>query len=1081
MKGPPFLTVAYGVPSRGLREDIELSEGATLADIVAIAALRLGAAIEGLRVTLVSPGGVSAPARRFWAHVRPTSGTRVLVRAVPGEDVLRPILSVVVAIGASYLAPIVFPGLAAAGGLGIKLATAGLAVGGQLLVASLIPPSVPSVDGQVERRFRIDGWRNEARPGAPVPLPCGRHRYAPPFAAQPFSEIVGDDQFVRALFTFGYGPVRVTDLRIGNTPIGEFEDVDFELREGRDGDAPTDLYPEQVLEQAEGVELAGPASPTRRFAASNASRFSVLLGFETGLFRVNSKGERRSRSVSVRIRARKDGLGDWEDIATLNIAAAKQEPFFRQHTWEPSERGRWEIEVSRLNEPSDDAQISDRVVLSAIQTYRAEAPVNVTRPISRLAVRIRASRQLNGALDTVNGIVEAEALDFDGAAWTQGFSRNPAATFLRALTGVHNPYPVATSEIDLDLIARWHAYCALKGLRYDRVIDQPMSLWELLREICGAGRATPRHDGLRWGVVVDWNEEIVIDHVNPRNSHDFSWSRAYLRKPDGVRVRFLDETNEFEEAERVIPWPGHVGDVDVTEAWELPGKTDPDEIWRETRRRMYETELRPDVFTAMQDGVASIATRGDLVMASYDVLDEVMAAARVTAVSGGRVEVDAEVTVPEGYAVRFQSFGDDPEDGSSVTHVVPITSSQTATRHLFLTNTAVLPTLGHVVHVGPMSQDSLALRIKDRETAEDFQSRLTMVAAAPEIGQLTDQDIPPAWDGRVGVENAASAVLPATPLISRIESGFQGTGSRDRLNVLVAPGPGSSRAISGYALDHRLAGTTPWTTVEASAAAASFTVEDYVAGDEVELLVRALAGLDASPNSEIVSHVIASEDQALPEALASDAFSVTGGFGHALLQLALPSSNAGQAAAIYRAPAGDVFDPALHLLRDAVPVAPGATTTTIDGDATRSQVLTESWTLGSGWSGSAGSYAHDGVAASDLVQSIALEAGTSYRFGFVVSGRTAGSLTAGFSGGSGSAVGPVSVNGPARFSLAASSGDTVFELQASADFDGTVSELFLFAESASSAPQGEFDYYIELKNSDGQSGPVAGPKTAEIL
>src|SRR5690606_23221521 len=111
---------------------------------------------------------------------------------------------------------------------------------------------------------------------------------------------------------------------------------------------------------------------------------------------------------------------------------------------------------------------------------------------------------------------------------------------------------------------------------------------------------------------------------------EFGWSRSYFDPPDAFRVKFLDETAGSAPAERLVPWPGHEGSIDLTESIEMPGKTDPAEIYIETRRRMYELLHRPDTFTAIQDGAARVATRGDQVMGSFDVIARSQVAARAT-------------------------------------------------------------------------------------------------------------------------------------------------------------------------------------------------------------------------------------------------------------------------------------------------------------------------------------------------------------------------------------------------------------------------------------------------------------------
>ena len=49
--------------------------------------------------------------------------------------------------------------------------------------------------------------------------------------------------------------VGLSDLRLGETPLDDFDEVELELREGVEGDLPVSLYPRQVIEDAIGVEL----------------------------------------------------------------------------------------------------------------------------------------------------------------------------------------------------------------------------------------------------------------------------------------------------------------------------------------------------------------------------------------------------------------------------------------------------------------------------------------------------------------------------------------------------------------------------------------------------------------------------------------------------------------------------------------------------------------------------------------------------------------------------------------------------------------------------------------------------------
>ena len=92
----------------------------------------------------------------------------------------------------------------------------GITALGNALITSLIPPVEPD---KTPARYNISGFRNEMRPDGAVPEIMGSLRYAPPFAASSWSEIVGDLQYIRTAFHFGTGSVELSDMRFGDTVV----------------------------------------------------------------------------------------------------------------------------------------------------------------------------------------------------------------------------------------------------------------------------------------------------------------------------------------------------------------------------------------------------------------------------------------------------------------------------------------------------------------------------------------------------------------------------------------------------------------------------------------------------------------------------------------------------------------------------------------------------------------------------------------------------------------------------------------------------------------------------------------------
>ncbi|WP_457647360.1 TipJ family phage tail tip protein [Profundibacter sp.] len=1091
-------------PAQG-RVNTSMPEGLTLKEMVLRALPEVSAAeLENMRVCLVTAKGAQIILPQFLHCTRPRAGVQVIIRPIPGKSALRQILTVVISVVALAFAPAVAGFFGITSKLGISLVAAGLNVVGMMLLNALIPVPTPDEISK-KNTYSISGFQNQLRRDEPIPLCFGRHRFAPPFAALSYTEIVGDQQYVRALFCFGYGRLRLSDFKLGETSIDDYRDVDIEVREGLETDDPVTLYPNQVLEDPTSLELTRPyprddageiisgstpvETPIRRYTAVDTETASVILGFPSGLFAVNNKGNLYHATVEIRIRQRLVGDVDWIDVEILKISAKERSGFFRQHTWRLPTRGRWQIEVTRLTPESTSTSLSDRAYLSAVQSIRPEYPINFDKPVALVAMRIRATYQLNGALDNFNAIVERYAPVWGGANWADGLSRNPASAYVAALTGPSNPYPVADAEIDWEMIGRWYEFCAAKGLKYDNIHGSAETLADMLLKICAAGRATPRHDGLRWGVVVDRPDDLIVDHINPRNSTDFKWSRQYFDPPHAFRVKFFDETNDYQEAERIVPWVGYTGDITLTEALNLPGKTDPDEIWIEARRRMYELMHRPDVFTAAQDGAVRVATRGDTVMGSFDVLERSQVAARVTEIHGSLIVLDELVSIEpdKPYAIRFREFTASDTIGMSIVRAV--TASVGETRTLQLRAGESGPQVGDLVHFGVKTTESIPLKIKGVEAGENFSSILNMVSASPEIDKMTDAEIIPAWNGRVGaaIVPAGPAPAPAAPVFRSVVTGLEGTGNINNFRVEVGVGGGSTAVVKTLRIEHRLSGTSSWLSVVVPVADGGALIETYSSGDNVEL--RALAiGEDGQlgPYTPIISILIGSNDPIIPSFMPLSSIVVRGGLGNAAVTVAIGAVNPPEQIQLFRCPSGTALDRTAHAAGSPFAVSPGTTAIYIDGDSTRTNLLQDgdfsnaaAWSADASWTITGGSASHSAGVSDRLSQPVTVIANEYYRVSFEITGRTAGSVTPRLSGGT--PVDGISVtnNATALDRIQAVAGNTTFELVASADFDGTVDNVFIYLETPASIAAGSYDYYLEPQTVGGllqvQSGPLSGP------
>lgn len=1103
----PVLTAPVFDPGSG-RMHLDMPIGLSVAEIVSRALpLATERDLRQMRVTLVTKAGVSVIPRDKWDVVRPKGGVRVVIRVIPGKQILKQILTIIVSVAAIALGQLWGPALAASWGISTAAATAligfGVTVVGMLLINALIPPTRTKNDTNRADTYTISGWNNRFEPDGVVPDIAGKLRYAPPFAARSYTEIVGDTQYIRAVFCFGYGGgygADISSIRIGETSIDEYDEVQTEIRQGLSTDAPLTIYPRQVVEESVGAELVRPLprddagnvisgaakeTPVIRTTGADASGCSVVVGFPSGLGTVNDNGDTRSVTVSIRIRQRKANTTDWATVTTLDITSAKFEGIYRQYSWTFAERGRYEIELTRMTDEFTSTRVQSRSSWLVIQTLRPEYPLSFPWPLALVAVRVKATYQLNGSLDNFNALVSKRCPDWDAATqtWIVRATSNPASWYRYTLQSPSNPRYVADADIDLDAIANWHEYCASKGLKYDAAHDDDRTLRERLTDIAAAGRASPRHDGKRWSIVVDRPQTLVVDHVNPRNSWDFRWSRTYFEPPHGFRVKFLDASNDYKQAERLIPWPGYSGNITLTEQLELPGKTDPAEIWIEARRRMYEALYRADVYTCMQDGPARVATRGDLVVGSFDVLDRTHMAARVKMiVNDAMVVIDDAVTMYEGrdYGIRYRVF-DGPDDTIGNSIVRPVRRQVGEQAMVVLQGTGPLPIVGDIIHFGELLTEAIPLIVTRVEAGEEMSSLLRLVDAAPIIDELTDEEMPPAWSGRVGSEVGDNTGQPPAPHITSIRTGIDGTGVVGRLNVALEPGSGSIVSQT-FEVQHRLNGATAWTTVAFPAVNGAVTIDGYSTGNPVQIRARAISPANIPGSySTVVTVTIGSADQPTPSDLDDGMISIGALLGGAVVMFSSTPDTATVSVQIYQS-TSSTLDRATDKAGSPVSVSPSQSYSVPIGDGTRETIVangtfgtTTAWTTGTGWSIGSGVATHAASGAGDISQAISAVAGKTYRIQFTVSGRTAGSLTPVLLGGSEIIGAAASTNGQFSAALAAVSGTAAVAFRASADFDGSLDDVIVFVETSTCLSIGVHYFWLEPLNSDELPGPISGP------
>lgn len=686
----------------------------------------------------------------------PVAGAIVNVTVVPGggQDALRIVLSIAVVAIATYasagLATGPLAGTMFAGAVGQAVIGATITAAGLLAVNALVPPAQPkSDDTEAVTSYGIAGTRNALRLWEPVPLILGRMRFTPPLAAQQVVEPKGDGQVLSALFCWGYGPLRIEDLSIGDTSLGSYQDVEVQTAPGTPGVVPSlSIYPQSVGVETVAVQLTAAGGWTVRNTPPDTDKAVVEIQFPRGLIGYGKKtGDELDQDVTINVRFRALGSGSWINAGDLTVHG-KTTSVVRAVRWiEFGTRGQYEVAVKRqTNDASDDRHINESWFV-ALRSVTNANPVALPG-VALTAVRIRASGQLSGSIDELRGTVTSICPDWDpeSGTWITRGTDNPASLFRWILQHPSRRKPTPDSLLDLPGLQLWHERCTEMGFVCNLVLDRKASLDEALLSIAACGRGIIRRPDGRWSVVMDEPRDYPVQLFTPRNSWGFKARRSFAPVPDAIRFRFVDETNGWVQDERLVYRDG-VAPEDATEILDLdqPGVTNPDLAYVFARYRLAEIVHRPETWELSCDFEHLVCERGDRIQIQHDVMLSGVGSGRVKelTVEGGLVtalRLDTALPLPQAeYALRCRRA-----DLSIVEAAIADVDAVTDTLPLAdPLDPAEAPEVGDLLAVfrtDTLLEDALVLGIRP---GAELSAQLTLVPYREAVYEAPWAEIPP--------------------------------------------------------------------------------------------------------------------------------------------------------------------------------------------------------------------------------------------------------------------------------------------------------------------------------------------------
>lgn len=484
------------------------------------------------------------------------------VNAIPqggggGSNPLRIVAMLAVAIYAPQLMSSVIgiEGAAVLGSTGVALANAAAVGVGMMLVNAVLPPPKPPSPQMAadlaapSPTYSLQAQGNSARIGAAIPEHFGRMLAYPDFAAMPYAEFAGNEQYLYELLCIGRGYYDIEAIRIEDSPISGFDEISYEVIQP--GGSIT-LFPSNVITSVEvsGQELTDDGAWVGGFIANPSGTVANTIGLDfvaaRGLYYANDDGSLSAKTVSWSAEYQTvDYAGNptsaWTALASDSFTATTTTPQRWSVRCTPPTAGRFKVRVKRTNAKDTSTRAGHELAWAGMRAYLPET--RTFGDVTLLAMRMRASNNLSQqGSRKINVICTRKLPIWNGSTWSAPTAtRSIAWAFAYACKQVG----VTDSQMDLATLMSLNTTWSGRSDTFDGRFDNFLSFWEALSKIAQAGRAKPFVQGGIVRIMRDQAASVPVALYSQRNIIKNSLSVDYLmptdNTADAVDVSYFDQ------------------------------------------------------------------------------------------------------------------------------------------------------------------------------------------------------------------------------------------------------------------------------------------------------------------------------------------------------------------------------------------------------------------------------------------------------------------------------------------------------------------------------------------------------------
>ena len=390
------------------------------------------------------------------------------------------------------------------------IASGAMMLGGSALVNAVFPAQQQMANQQslpsASPTYNLQAQGNTARLEQPIPEQFGRMLCYPDFSSNPYQEFRGNDQYLYMLLCVGRGEYDIEVIRIEDTPISEFEDVEYVVYGPYE---PVTLFPSQVVSSS---EVAGQSLEygtwSTEVVVNAAGTEANYIGFDfvadRGMFHAQDDGGLDAVTISVEaqvIEIDDDGaeIGTWTTVVSKSYTKKTVTPqrFSEKASASP---GRYKARARRTNEEETGTSWAHSMVWGGLRGYLVDD--GDYGDTTNVAIIMRASEQLTSVSSRKISIISTRRLPIrDGTSWS---TPQPTRSIAWAAAYAAKQTGWTDDVVDLATLLQLDAVWTSRGDTCDGRFDSTVTAWEALQRILRTGRAKPFQQA---GILRFWRDQ----------------------------------------------------------------------------------------------------------------------------------------------------------------------------------------------------------------------------------------------------------------------------------------------------------------------------------------------------------------------------------------------------------------------------------------------------------------------------------------------------------------------------------------------------------------------------------------------